>query len=138
MFLSKMADKVLVVGPESKMYDLSYNEYTEKKKAGTLTQIEAAPAGRGRQMKKPEPEKTSAMLRQEKNQLTNRCAKLEELLAKAEEDLETLRDLRYEPEYYQDYRKMDELEAKIDDKHNEIANLTKEWEEKMTRLEEMS
>ncbi len=138
MFLSKMADKVLVVGPESKMYDLSYNEYTEKKKAGTLNQIEAAPAGRGRQMKKPEPEKTSAMLRQEKNQLTNRCAKLEELLAKAEEDLETLRDLRYEPEYYQDYRKMDELEAKIDDKHNEIANLTKEWEEKMTRLEEMS
>lgn len=138
MFLSKMADKVLVVGPESKMYDLSYNEYTEKKKAGTLNQIEAAPAGRGRQMKKPEPEKTAAMLRQEKNQLTNRCAKLEELLAKAEEDLETLRDLRYEPEYYQDYRKMDELEAKIDDKHNEIANLTKEWEEKMTRLEEMA
>lgn len=138
MFLSKMADKVLAVGPESKMYDLSYNEYTEKKKAGTLNQIEAAPAGRGRQMKKPEPEKTAAMLRQEKNQLTNRCAKLEELLAKAEEDLETLRDLRYEPEYYQDYRKMDELEAKIDDKHNEIANLTKEWEEKMTRLEEMA
>ena len=138
MFLSKMADKVLVVGPESKMYDLSYNEYTEKKKAGTLNQIEAAPAGRGRQIKKPEPEKTAAMLRQEKNQLTNRCAKLEELLAKAEEDLETLRDLRYEPEYYQDYRKMDELEAKIDDKHNEIANLTKEWEEKMTRLEEMA
>lgn len=138
MFLSKMADKVLVVGPESKMYDLSYNEYTEKKKAGILNQIEAAPAGRGRQMKKPEPEKTAAMLRQEKNQLTNRCAKLEELLAKAEEDLETLRDLRYEPEYYQDYRKMDELEAKIDDKHNEIANLTKEWEEKMTRLEEMA
>ncbi len=30
---------------------------------------------------------------------------------------------------------MEELDAQIDDKHNEIAALTKEWEEKMIRLE---
>ena len=139
MFLSKMADKVLEIGPESKMFDLPYPEYAEKKKAGTLNQVETAPANRnGRQLKKLEPEKTAAMLRQEKNQLSNRCATLEKLIAQAEEDLEAMRELRYEPEYYQDYRKMDELDAQIDDKHNEIANLTKEWEEKMTRLEEMA
>ena len=28
-----------------------------------------------------------------------------------------------------------ELDAKIDDKHNEIAALMQEWEEKMTMLE---
>lgn len=39
------------------------------------------------------------------------------------------------PEYYQDYRKMEELDAKIDDKHNEIAALMKEWEEKMAMME---
>ena len=45
------------------------------------------------------------------------------LLEEAEQDLEAMRELRYEPEYYQDYRKMEELDAKIDDKHNEIAAL---------------
>ena len=31
--------------------------------------------------------------------------------------------------------KMEELDAKIDDKHNEIAALMKEWEEKMAMME---
>ena len=57
------------------------------------------------------------------------------LLEEAEQDLEAMRELRYEPEYYQDYRKMEELDAKIDDKHNEIAALMQEWEEKMAMLE---
>ena len=57
------------------------------------------------------------------------------LLDEAEQDLEAMRELRYEPEYYQDYRKMEELDAKIDDKHNEIAALMKEWEEKMAMME---
>jgi len=51
-------------------------------------------------------------------------AKLEVLLEEAEQDLEAMRELRYEPEYYQDYRKMDE-----------IAALMQEWEEKMAMLE---
>nr|WP_304738278.1 hypothetical protein [Dubosiella newyorkensis] len=63
-------------------------------------------------------------------------AKLESLLEEAEKDLESLRELRYEPEYYQDYRKMEELDSQIDEKHNEIANYTKEWEEKMLALED--
>lgn len=140
MFLSKMADKVLEVGPESRMYDLGYKEYAQKKKEGNLDPSMLAsnePARKGMPARKPEPEKTAAQLRQEKNSLSNRVARLEELLAQAEEDLEALRELRYEPEYYQDYRKMDELDARIDDKHNEIANLTKEWEEKAARLEEL-
>ena len=36
----------------------------------------------------------------------------------------------------QDYQKMEELDAQIDDKHNEIAHYTSEWEEKMMLLEE--
>ena len=88
-------------------------------------------------MAKVEPPKSAAVLRQEKNTLQNRVRTIEELLAQAEEDVNSLEELRYEPEYYQDYRKMEELEGRIDDKKNEIAHLTKEWEEKMMRLEEM-
>lgn len=52
------------------------------------------------------------------------------MLEEAELDLESLRELRYEPEYYQDYQKMEELDQQIDDKHNEINALMNEWEEK--------
>ena len=45
------------------------------------------------------------------------------MLEQAQEDLEALREVRYEPEYYQDYQKMEELDQQIDDKHNEIVSL---------------
>lgn len=138
MFLSKMADKVLEIGPEGRLYNLSYNEYSARKKEGTLPKEDLTAPNKGRQKKKEAPApKSSAELFAMKKALTNRVAKLEELLSKAEEELEQLRDLRYEPEYYQDFRKMDELDHTIDDKHNEIAGYMKEWEEKMSRLEEM-
>lgn len=68
--------------------------------------------------------------------MKNRIRKLEELIAREEEKLETMRELRYEPEYYQDYRKMEELDAQIDDQHNVIAGLYREWEEKLALAEE--
>lgn len=136
MFLSKMADQVLEIGDDSQLFDFTYDQYAERKKAGTLSSA-AAVAKTSQKLKPAAPEKTAAQMRQEKNALTNRVAKLEELLEKAQEELEALRELRYEPEYYQDYRKMEELDATIDEKHNEIAHYTNEWEEKMMALEEM-
>ena len=64
--------------------------------------------------------------------------KIEEQLEIANEELESLRDLRYEPEYYQDAFKMKELDEKIDDKHNEIAHLEAKWQENMEIIEENS
>ncbi len=87
-------------------------------------------------MAKVEAPKSAAVLRQEKNTLQNRVRTLEELLAQAEAAVNDLEEMRYEPEYYQDYRKMEELEGQIDDKKNEMAKLTQEWEDKMVRLEE--
>ena len=46
-----------------------------------------------------------------------------------EEELEMLRELRFEPEYYQDSRKMNELDQQIDDVHNEINAMMELWEE---------
>lgn len=136
MFLSKMADQVLEIGEDSQLFDFTYDQYAERKKAGTLSSATVV-AKTSQKLKSAAPEKTAAQMRQEKNALTNRVAKLEELLEKAQEELEALRELRYEPEYYQDYRKMEELDATIDEKHNEIAHYTNEWEEKMMALEEM-
>ena len=57
--------------------------------------------------------------------------KLEEEISMMEELLEEKRDLRYEPEYYQDSRKMQELDEEIDDIHNQIHALEQKWEEAM-------
>lgn len=57
--------------------------------------------------------------------------KLEEEISQMEELLEEKRDLRYEPEYYQDSRKMQELDEEIDDIHNQIHALEVKWEEAM-------
>lgn len=132
MFLSKMANKVLEIGETSHVYQETWPEYNEKKKNGQLhTEVQ-----KNSRKKKEEPVKTSAQIRAEKKAAQNRAARLETMMTQAEEELEALRELRFEPEYYQDYRKMEELDEKIDEKHNEIERYMKEWEEKMTFLEE--
>ena len=124
MFLKKMASRILEMDQESKVYDLTYEEYCQKKIENTL--IESV------KVEKNESQKTF----QDMKALKNRVVKLENLLEEEEKDLEALRELRFEPEYYQDFQKMDQLNECIDLKHNEINSLMKEWEEKMQILEE--
>ena len=54
---------------------------------------------------------------------------LEKQIAEKEEQLEELRQKRFDPEYYHDYQKMNELDEQIDDLHNEIEHLMQRWEE---------
>lgn len=128
MFLKKMADHVLEMGPKSHVYALSYDDYLAKKAQSDLVE-EIQP--------QKQEKKESKVSFQDAKQLKNRVAKLETLLETAESELEELRNKRFEPEYYQDFRKMDQLNEKIDDKHNEIAHLEQEWEEKMALLEQV-
>ena len=60
---------------------------------------------------------------------------LEEKIAKLEETLEELRQLRFEPEYYHDFKKMNALDEQIDQVHVEIDHLMETWEEYSTHLE---
>ena len=62
--------------------------------------------------------------------------KLEKEISELEELLENKRDLRFEPEYYQDSYKMRELDDEIDDIHNQIHSLEEKWEEAMMEQEE--
>lgn len=136
MFLSKMADRVLELGEVSKVYQASYPEYIEKKKAGQLELLQTAETQKKKgSTKKAEPEKTPAQLRAEQKALSNRVTKLETLLSEEEARLESLEELRYEPEFYQDFRKMEELQKDIDACKDQIESYMKEWEEKMSLLE---
>lgn len=61
--------------------------------------------------------------------VSKELAKLEKQISAKEEELEALRELRFDETYYHDYKKMAELDAQIDDKHNEINHLMQKWEE---------
>lgn len=127
MFLSKMASRVLEMDEKCKVYDCTYDEYIEKKASNSL--VEEAEIQRT--------SNDNVQSFKDRKALKNRVDRLEQLLEQAQEDLESLRELRYEPEYYQDYQKMEELDQMIDEKHNEIAHYTQEWEEKMMALESL-
>ena len=62
--------------------------------------------------------------------------KLEKEISELEDLLEAKRDLRFEPEYYQDSLKMRQLDDEIDDIHNKIHALEEKWEEAMLEKEE--
>ena len=74
-------------------------------------------------LKEEHPEKVISLLIEQQEDT------LSEEIAKKQDKLEKLRELRWNPEYYQDSRKMARLEDEIDEKHNEIDRLMKEWEE---------
>ena len=56
------------------------------------------------------------------------AAKLEKQIARKEQELEDARALRFAPEYYHDYQKMQALDEQIDEIHNEIEHLLALWE----------
>ena len=60
----------------------------------------------------------------------------EKMITEKEEELEEHRALRFEPEYYQDMKKMAELDDEIDEIHNKIHALEEKWEEAMLFEEE--
>lgn len=122
MFLEKMSTCVLEVDAESQFYALNYHDFLEK--GDTAIPVEP--------VKQISVTKESFV---DQKALKNRVAKLETLIHTAEEELEELREYRFEPEYYQDYKKMEELNEQIDEKHNEIARYMKEWEDKMNEME---
>lgn len=118
-FISKIANAILVIDEgKATYYPLTYQEYSDKKKS-VNPEIKSAV--------KPEQHAKGKSVRH--INYGKEIAKLEKQIAAKESELEELRDLRFEPEYYHDYQKMNELDEKIDDVHNEIEHLMTLWEE---------
>ncbi len=73
---------------------------------------------------------------EERKRLKNRRQKLETILDDLAIDLEAHRESRFDPEFYHDFEKMEELNAAIDEIHNEIAQAEEEWLKISEALEE--
>ena len=73
---------------------------------------------------------------QQRNALQKEIKRLEKAIMEAETQLEAYRELRYEPEYYHDFKQMQALDASIDEQHNTIAHLMEQWETAMEEYEQ--
>ena len=118
-FIKEIATSVLLLeNGETKFYEDGYKDYIDTKKVKqdvieTIEEVKEKPS-------KPKKDKPKYDVK-----------KLETEISELEELLEAKRDLRYEPEYYQDSSKMQELDSEIDDIHNLIHAATEKWEEAM-------
>lgn len=113
-FIKQIASSILVINDNDvTYYPYGYEEYANKE---VVEIIEKPVIKEVKQSIKP----INA-----KREIVKLEAKIQEL----EELLEEKRELRFEPEYYHDYQKMNELDGEIDDIHNQIENLMNKWEE---------
>lgn len=124
-FISKLATAILVIDEgKAVYYPMTYQDYMNKDK-----QKEETPkAGNEKKETKGKPQRYINYGKE--------VSKLEKKIAEKEEELEALRELRFEPEYYHDYQKMQELDANIDDVHNEIEHFMQLWEEYSEKLDQ--
>ncbi len=121
-FIQQLATGLLVLEDgKASFFDGTYQEYSEKKAAEAQGNVTAAKPQTVQEKKKAQPLSPESRRRM--------IASLEKKITAKEEELEAMRQLRFEPEYYQDYQKMNDLDQDIDDIHNELAHLMDEWEE---------
>lgn len=117
-FIKKIATSCLVINNnETVYYPDGYLDYIDEKKKEEL--------------KKKEVKEEKVVLKEVKKRPKYNIKKLEEEISNLEILLEEKRALRFEPEYYQDSKRMQELDEEIDDIHNQIAHATSKWEEAM-------
>lgn len=144
-FLNKMAERIVELHPNGTEHYLgNYDDYVEKKQELEDIAREAAEAqsaqASAKKASRPEPragvsEDSGAASfeagKQAKREERNRQRK-QEALEKRITELETeIAGLEAEmalPEVYQDYMKLQELQAKTDDLKNQLAEAYEEWE----------
>lgn len=119
-FIKKIATSCLVIDQDkTTYYPDGYLDYIDQKKPE----------------EKKEEKKETKPLKEVKQRPKYNIKKLEEEISRLEDLLEEKRDLRYEPEYYQDSSKMQALDEEIDEIHNLIHAATEKWEEAMEESE---
>lgn len=117
-FIKQIANKILVMEDgKTTLYPFGYQQYIESK---NNVVVPAENIGSKNKEK---------VIRVKPVNIGKEIAKLEKQISAKEEELASLRELRYEPEYYHDFQKMNALDEKIDDVHNEIEKLLAKWEE---------
>ena len=118
-FISKLATALVVIENKQATYiPLTYNEYMEKNKQEIKVEKQQVRKGKERGIN-----------------YKREVKKIEEKIANNEKQIETLKQLRFEPEYYNDYQKMQELDENINNLENELVEFMMLWEEYSECLE---
>ena len=133
-FISQLANKQLFLeNGKAEFFDGTYQEYEDKKNGTVTVQPKSKKETKKEELPKEEvkPEKKLSPAAV-KRQIT----KLEDTITRKEAELEEKRQLRFEPEYYQDYEKMNALNDEIDQVHNDLAHLYSQWDELSEQEEE--
>lgn len=118
-FISRLANKLLLLEDgKAKFLPMTYAEYEEK---------ETVNLSQEKQLKQVSHQKIELGLTPE--QKKKESSRLEKKITAKEEELEAKRALRFEPEYYHDYQKMNCLDEEIDEIHNELEAMYQRWEE---------
>ena len=124
-FINKLASSILYIDETgAKFYRMNYQDYLDRNKPQELN------------IKAKSVEKNNVKQEVKRNiNYSREIKKIEKLIDQKEIEIESLRQLRFEPEYYHDYQKMSELDDRIDTVNNEIENLMLKWEEYSELLE---
>ena len=126
-FIKEIATSVLLIEDgKTTLYPDGYKDYIDTHKKLELN----------KEKEKTQEEKSEVKLKDLKKKPKYNIKNLEEQISIMEDILEEKRALRFEPEYYQDSKRMQELDEEIDDIHNEIHALEEKWEEAMEFEEE--
>ena len=121
-FISQIATSLLIMEDGvSTYYPMTYNEYVEMKQGEVEKQVEVK-----KEVVNEKPKNAPAL---SPEGMRRKIKSIEGKITTLEETLEEKRELRFDPTYYQDYTKMNELDEEIDDIHNKLAHLYEEWEE---------
>ena len=126
-FIKKIATSCLVINNDNQVeyYPYGYKDYIDAK---TVKE----------NIKEDKIEEKPVQLKEIKQRPKYNLKKLENEITLMEDILEDKRALRFEPEYYQDSSKMQELDEEIDDIHNQIHALEEKWAEAMAIEEQFN
>lgn len=118
-FIKKVSTSILLIEEgKATYYPMSYDEYMGKVQVIPKKEVKS-------EQKESIPENKKKIVSNNAKEIT----KLEKLIEEKEVTLNAFREKRFDPDYYHDYKKMQELDETIDGIHNEINQAMSRWEE---------
>lgn len=120
-FIKQIATSVLVLDDKKAVfYPDGYQDYIDQENNASKENNDSLPLEKSKSNKLQQIKPINAKREIKKIEL-----KIDEM----EQLLSDKRELRFEPEYYHDFNKMNELDEEIDQIHNDLEHLMQKWEE---------
>ena len=126
-FVNKVADRLLVFeNDKATFYSLTYAEYEVLEKE-RLEKQESSQTESATHIVEKSPKKTFSTPLKDRSRKERRVKRLDELLLKVEEEITLLEKELENPTVYSDYKKVEELQAKLGELTSQRDAYTEEW-----------